>query len=225
MRKQTPSGFAWGTSSIITAGRREIRFTKFAIDYFTAHPREGFEADGCNKHDSTIKLETLDDFNGTIITPRLVESYVAVLEAFLAAGIDPTDICSEVPPDYPPCHKSFEHDLFHELSSWKGRMKASTLFSIGKLVLDRSVLAHRMSRITGVACNYKSETSRKRKLRDELEAGESSGQSEQEGDNRQCVESATKDKRIKRLAEQGVLSDLSDDNDVIFLGERPVHQD
>jgi hypothetical protein len=65
MRKQTPSGFAWGTSSIITAGRREIRFTKFAIDYFTAHPREGFEADGCNKHDSTIKLETLDDSNGT----------------------------------------------------------------------------------------------------------------------------------------------------------------
>jgi len=173
--------------------------------------------------DSLGKVQKSD--STTIVTPRLVESYVAVLEAFLAAGIDPTDICSKVPPDYPLCHKSFEHDLFHELTLWKGRMKASTLFSIGKIVFDRSVLAHRMSRITDVAWNYKSETSRKRKLRDESEAGESSGKSEQEGDNGQGVESATEVKRLKPLAEQGVVFDLSDDNDVIFLGERPVHRD
>lgn len=73
--------------------------------------------------------------------------------------------------------------------------------------------------------NYKSETSRKRKLIDESEAGESSGQSEQEGDNGQGVKSGTKDKRLKPLVKQGVVSELSDDNDVIFLGVRPVHRD
>jgi hypothetical protein len=105
-----------------------------------------------------------------IITPHLVESYVAMLEAFLAAGIDPTDIPSKVPPDYILCHKSLEHDLFRELSSLKGRMNASTLFHLGKVVFDRSVLAHRMSRITGVVSKYKSETLRERKFIDELEA-------------------------------------------------------
>lgn len=71
--------------------------------------------------------------SSTIITPRLVESYVAVLEAFLAAGIDPTNIPSKVPPDYRLCHKSFEHDLFRELSSFKGSMNAGTLFYLGEI--------------------------------------------------------------------------------------------
>jgi hypothetical protein len=62
-----------------------------------------------------------------------VESYVAVLEAFLAAGIDPTNIPSKVPPDYRLCHKSFEHDLFRELSSFKGSMNAGTLFYLGEI--------------------------------------------------------------------------------------------
>jgi hypothetical protein len=159
-----------------------------------------------------------------IVTPRLVESYVAVLEAFLAAGIDPTDIPSKVPPDYLLCHKSFEHDLFRELSSFKGSVVASTVFYLGKIVFDRSVLAHKMNRKTVVAGEYKSETSRKRNLIDESEAGESSGQSEQ-GDNGQGVESGTKAKRFKSLVEQGVVSALSDDDDVIFLGERPMHRD
>ena len=124
-----------------------------------------------------------------------------MLEAFLAAGIDPTDIPSKVPPDYLLCHINFEHDLFRELSLLKGSMNASTLFYLGRIVFDRSVLAHRMNRITSVAGNYKSETSRKRKLIDESEAGESSDQSEQEGDNGQVVESGTKDKRLKPLVE------------------------
>jgi hypothetical protein len=136
-----------------------------------------------------------------IITPRLVENCVAVLEAFLAAGIDPTDIPSKVPPDYLLCHKSFEHDLFRELLSLKGSVNASTLFYLGRIVFNRSVLAHRMNRITSVAGNHKSGTSRKRKLIDESEAGESSDQSEQEGDNGQVVESGTKDKRLKPLVE------------------------
>ncbi|PVH76809.1 hypothetical protein DL98DRAFT_517667 [Cadophora sp. DSE1049] len=161
----------------------------------------------------------------TIITPLLVESYVAVLEAFLAAGIDPTDIPSNVPPDYLLCRKSFEHDLFRELSSLTGSMSASILFHLGKLVFDRSVCAHNMKRITGVAGNYKSETPRKRKFIDESEAGESSRQPEQEGDNGQGVEFVAKDKRLKPFVEQGVVFELSDDNDVIFLGERPVHRD
>jgi len=136
-----------------------------------------------------------------IITPRLVENCVAVLEAFLAAGIDPTDIPSKVPPDYLLCHKSFEHDLFRELLSLKGSVNASTLFYLGRIVFNRSVLAHRMNRITSVAGNHKSGTSRKRKLIDESEAGEFSDQSEQEGDNGQVVESGTKDKRLKPLVE------------------------
>jgi hypothetical protein len=161
----------------------------------------------------------------TIITPHLVESYVAVLEALLAAGIDPTDISSKVPPDYPLCHKSFEQDLFRELSSRNCTVNASALFYLGKLVFDGSVLAHRMNRITGVAGNYRRETSRKRKLIDESEAEESSAQSEQEGYNGQGVEFGTKAKRFKPLVEQGVVSELSDDDDVTFLGERPVHRD
>ena len=154
----------------------------------------------------------------TIITPRLVESYVAVLEAFLAAGIDPTNISGKVPTDYLLSRKSFEHDLFCELSSFKGSVTAGALFYHAEIVFNRSVLAHGMSRITGIAGNYKSETSRKRKLIDESEAGESSRQSEKDGDDSQGVESGTKDKRLKPLVEQGVVSELSGSNDVIFFG-------
>jgi hypothetical protein len=155
----------------------------------------------------------------TIVTPHLVESYVAVLEAFLAAGIDPTNISGKVPTDYLLCRKSLEHDIFCELSSLEGSVTAGALFYLAKNVFNRSVRAHEVS------SHYKSETSRKRKLTGESEAGESSGQSEQEGDNSHGVESGTKDKRLKPSVEQGVVSELSDGNDVIFLAERPVHRD
>jgi hypothetical protein len=148
-----------------------------------------------------------------------VESYVAVLEAFLAAGIDPTNISGKVPTDYLLCRKSLEHDIFCELSSLEGSVTAGALFYLAKNVFNRSVRAHEVS------SHYKSETSRKRKLTGESEAGESSGQSEQEGDNSHGVESGTKDKRLKPSVEQGVVSELSDGNDVIFLAERPVHRD
>jgi len=162
------------------------------------------------------KPGTVQRFGSTTLTPRLMESYIAVLEAFLAAGIDPTDIPSGVPPDYLLCHKSFKLDLFRELSLSKVGITAITLFNIGKTVFDCSVCAHRLSKITGIVGNYKGETS-KRKFVDESEAGESS-------DSGQDVEFFTKDKRLKSLVEQGVVSELLVDNDVIYLGERPVYR-
>ncbi|KAH7418606.1 hypothetical protein BKA64DRAFT_635725 [Cadophora sp. MPI-SDFR-AT-0126] len=100
----------------------------------------------------------------TMITPHLVESYVEVLGAFLAAGVDPTDIPSKVPPDYSLCRKSFEHDLFRETLLMKGIMRTGIFFDLAKLVFDRSVYAHNMKTITVVPGNHERGISKKRKM-------------------------------------------------------------
>jgi hypothetical protein len=119
----------------------------------------------------------------TRATPDLMKTYATILEVFLAAGIDPTDISSMVPPDYQLRRKSFEQELFLELSSLTRSVNASTLFYVGKNVFDRSVHAHRMSKIDGVTGDDRGEASRKRKLIDETEAEESSGRMKRENGN------------------------------------------
>jgi hypothetical protein len=69
----------------------------------------------------------------------------------------------------------FEHDLFYKLSLLKGSMIAGALFYGAEIVFNCSVLTYGVSKITGIASYYKSETSWKRKLIDESKAGESSG--------------------------------------------------
>lgn len=94
------------------------------------------------------------------ITTRLVESYAAVLEAFLVAGIDPTDISGKVPPDYLLCRKGFEDAFLRELSSLNGSLSASALFHLGKVCFDRSVSAYNMKRIASIVGRHKSGISR-----------------------------------------------------------------
>jgi hypothetical protein len=138
-------------------------------------------------------------FYQTTITMGLVETYTMILEAFLAAGIDPTDISSKVPPEYKFRHESFKQDLFLELSSsFKEAVNAKTLFYAGKNVFDRSVHAHRMSKIDGVTGDDGSQASRKRKLIDEKEAGESSGRMKQENGN-----DHNEAKRLRHPMEEG----------------------
>jgi hypothetical protein len=154
----------------------------------------------------------------TTITMGLVETYTAILEGFMAAGIDPTDIPSMVPPDFKLCHESFKQDLCLKLSSsFKEKVDAKSLFCAAKDVFHRSVLAHRMSNVGGVTVDDRSEASRKRKLIDETEGGESPGRMKRENgiDHNES-------KRIRHPMEEDSVVEISDDDDVIFLGERPT---
>jgi hypothetical protein len=70
-KKQNPSCFSWEQRFIsmpIGEIYQSISQTRFSFDYFTVHTPDGIEADGCNKDDTTVKLETASDSNGSQAT-------------------------------------------------------------------------------------------------------------------------------------------------------------
>jgi hypothetical protein len=90
-----------------------------------------------------VRVRANDDVHAT---PRFLKAYVSMLEAFLSAGVDPTDISSRVPKHYLLNSEALITDIRQNLLKLDCEADGTSLYRSLRSVFERSVITFKENR-------------------------------------------------------------------------------